>query len=128
MLSTRCFIIVGVVMAALASAAGVPARAGDPMAGQRVFRSQCSICHSAQPGRNVIGPTLFGVIGGHSGRISGFHYSSANLRSGVTWDPMTLDRYLASPQQVVPGTLMSYPGLKNPQKRADSIAYLETLR
>jgi cytochrome c len=38
-----------------------------------------------------------------------------------------LDRYLTSPQQVVPGTLMTFPGLKNGQQRADVIAYLTTL-
>jgi len=105
-----------------------PAQAQDASAGQRMFRSQCSICHSPRPGRNIVGPSLFGVVGRHSGRIPGFHYSSANLRSGLTWDPATLDRYLASPQQVVPGTLMTYPGLKDPERRADIIAYLATLR
>jgi cytochrome c2 len=28
----------------------------------------------------------------------------------------------------VPGTLMSFPGVKDPQQRADLIAYLATLR
>ena len=51
---------------ALASACGLTARAHaqDPSAGERVFKSQCSICHSSQPGRNIIGPTLSGVVGG----------------------------------------------------------------
>lgn len=92
-----------------------------------MFQSQCGICHSPQPGRNVVGPSLFGVVGRHSGRIPGFHYSAANLRSGITWDPPTLDRYLASPQQVVPGTAMTYPGLPDPRKRANLLAFLETL-
>ncbi len=108
-------------------AAAQPARAQDAADGRSVFQSQCSICHSPQPGRNIIGPSLFGVVGRHCGQIPGFHYSSANLASGLTWDPATLDRYLASPQQVVPGTLMTYPGLKDPHRRADLIAYLNTL-
>src|ERR1700759_1366715 len=108
---------------------GLPeaAQAQDVAAGARVFRSQCSICHSPQPGRNIIGPSLFGVVGRHSGRIPDFHYSQANVRSGLTWDPATLDRYLANPQQVVPGTLMTFPGLKDARQRADVIAYLESL-
>jgi cytochrome c len=124
----RGFIVISITVAVFAAAEGVPARAGDPAAGQRVFRSQCSICHSPHPGRNVIGPSLFGVVGGHTGRVSDFQYSSAYRRSSLTWDPTTLDRYLTSPQQVVPGTQMTYPGLKDPQKRADLIAFLETLR
>jgi cytochrome c len=105
-----------------------PAQAQDAATGQRVFRSNCSICHSPRPGRNIVGPSLFGVVGRHSGRIPDFQYSAANLRSNLTWDPATLNRYLSNPQQVVPGTLMTFPGLKNQQQRADVIAYLETLR
>jgi cytochrome c len=104
------------------------ARAQNASSGHQVFQSRCSICHSAQPGRIVIGPSLFGVVGRHSGRMQGFQYSAANLQSNLTWDPATLDRYLSDPQQLVPGTLMTFSGLRNPQQRADVIAYLETLR
>ncbi|HST76382.1 MAG TPA: cytochrome c family protein [Acetobacteraceae bacterium] len=106
---------------------GPPVSAQDASAGEQVFRSQCSICHSAQPGRTVIGPSLFGVVGRHSGSVPGFHYSEANRRSGLTWDPSTLDRYLTKPQQVVPGTLMTFPGLRDPVQRANVIAFLKGL-
>lgn len=114
---------------ALATFCGIAAgaRAQDASAGERVFKSQCSICHSPRPGRNIIGPSLFSVVGRHSGTVPGFQYSAANRGSGITWDPATLDRYLAGPGKVVPGTLMTYPGLKNPKQRADLIAYLTTL-
>jgi nitrite reductase (NO-forming) len=36
--------------------------AGDPMVGQKVFR-KCRACHSLDPGRNMIGPSLGGIIG-----------------------------------------------------------------
>jgi cytochrome c len=103
------------------------ARAQDARDGKQVFQTNCSICHTVQPGRNLVGPTLFGVINRHSGRVPGFHYSSANLQSGLTWDPTTLDRYLTAPRKVVPGTFMTFPGLPDRNKRADVIAYLETL-
>ena len=115
------------VTVAIAPAASVPARAQNIRDGEQVFRSQCSICHSPQPGRNIIGPSLFGVVGRHSGQVPGFHYSQANLRSGLTWNMATLDRYLTNPQQIVPGTLMTYPGLTDPLKRTALIAYLATL-
>ena len=104
------------------------ARAQSTETGEKVFRNNCSICHSAQPGRNLVGPSLFGVVGRHSGQVPGFHYSEANRQSGLTWDPGTLDRYLNGPRQVVPGTLMTFPGLRDPRQRADVIAYLTTLR
>jgi cytochrome c len=105
----------------------LPARAQDAVAGERIFRSQCSICHSPQPGRNLIGPSLFGVVGRHSGQVPGFRYSAANRQSGLTWAPATLDHYLSNPRQVVPGTLMTFPGLRDPAQRAAVIAYLATL-
>jgi cytochrome c len=102
-----------------------PAIAQDATAGEQVFKTYCGICHSVQPQRNIIGPSLFGVVGRHSGQVPGFRYSEANRSSGLTWDPATLDRYLANPRQVVPGTLMTFNGLKDAKQRSDVIAFLE---
>jgi len=105
----------------------VPSMAQDAAAGKAVFQSQCSICHSVQQGRNLIGPSLFGLFGRKAGQVPGFHYSAANEASGLTWNATTLDPYLTSPSTVIPHTIMSYPGLKDAKKRADLIAYLGTL-
>lgn len=105
-----------------------PACAQDAASGETVFKRNCSICHSAQPGRTIIGPSLFGVLNRPSGHVPDFHYSEANKKSGLTWNVGTLDRYLAAPQQLVPGTKMTFPGLRDPKQRADLIAYLATLR
>jgi cytochrome c len=78
-------------------------------------------------GKNRIGPTLFGVVGRKTGSVPGFHYSDANRNSHLSWDPATLDKYLENPRGVIPGTFMSFPGLKDAQKRHDVISYLETL-
>jgi cytochrome c2 len=120
----RHVLLGGIVLAGIAV---VQARAQDAATGEKIFKSQCDTCHSARPDRNIIGPSLYSVVGRHSGIIGGFHYSAANRASGLVWDPPTLDRYLAAPRQVVPGTLMTYPGLQDPHQRADLIAYLATL-
>jgi cytochrome c2 len=44
--------------------------------------------------------------------------------AGLTWDAATLDRYIADPEAVVPGTLLSLPSLRDEEQRADLIAYL----
>ena len=93
----------------------------------RRFKSQCSTCHSPVQGKNAVGPSLFGIVGRHAGQIEGFHYSAANRGSNLTWDAATLDKYLTNPKSVVPGTIMTYTGLKDDAKRADIIAYLATL-
>lgn len=104
------------------------ARAQDASAGEKVFKRQCTACHSAVPGKKGLGPNLFGVVGRQAGSVEGFHYTAANKNSGLTWDTATLDRYLQSPRTVVPGTAMTYAGLKDDQQRADLIAYLGALK
>lgn len=109
---------------ALLCAFTTPAAAQDAAAGEKIFKTQCSVCHSVVNGKKGIGPNLFGLIGRKAGSVPDYQYSSANKTSGLTWDEATLDRYLKAPQQVVPGTKMTYAGLKNDTQRSDLIAYL----
>ncbi|HME26338.1 MAG TPA: cytochrome c family protein [Acetobacteraceae bacterium] len=117
-----------VLASAITLVIAVRAHAQDAATGEKVFKNNCGICHSPQPGRNLIGPSLFSVVDRHSGQMPGFHYSDANLNSGLTWNVTTLDRYIAGPRELVPGTKMTFPGLKDAKQRADLIAYLATLR
>ncbi len=98
---------------------------GDAAAGQRTF-AQCRTCHAIEAGVNRVGPSLHGVVGRHSGSIEGYNYSVANKNSGKVWDEQTLFEYLENPRAYIPGTKMSFVGLKNPQDRANVIAYLKT--
>lgn len=123
----RCSFHAGVLIVMIGGALCPRAHAADPEAGQAVFKTQCGICHSVAQGKNMVGPSLFGVIGRKSGSVEGFHYSAANKNADITWDAAILDKYLTAPREVVPGTIMTYAGLKDDAKRADVIAYLETL-
>ena len=112
------------VLAGLAS----PARAeGDPKAGKTVF-NKCAVCHTADPNKKGLGPTLFGVVGRHSASLPGFNYSEPMKAADKTWDEATLDVYLTDPQGMVKGSKMIFPGLPKPEDRANVIAYLETLK
>jgi cytochrome c len=106
----------------------VAVHAQDAAAGEAVFKRQCGICHSPVAGKNMVGPSLFGVIGRTAGTVPGFHYSQANKTSGITWDAARLDPYLTNPREVVPGTTMAFAGLKDAQQRGNLIAYLATLK
>lgn len=97
---------------------------GNASNGQRVF-TQCMSCHSVQEGRNLAGPSLYGIVGRDAGTIPNFRYSDANKNSGITWTEPTMFAYLRSPQQFIPGTFMAFPGLPSAQDRADVIAYLK---
>ena len=100
---------------------------GDAVAGKRVF-NQCAVCHSSQPGKTILGPSLFGVVGRHSASLEGYPYSDAMKAADKTWDAATLDAYLTKPQAMVPGTKMTFAGLSKAEDRANVIAYLETLK
>lgn len=98
---------------------------GDAAKGEKIF-GQCKACHVAEPGVNRVGPSLHAVVGRAAGSVAGFNYSKANKESGVTWNEEVLFTYLEAPQKFMPGTRMAFAGLKNPQDRADVIAYLKT--
>ena len=112
-------------LAALA-AAPAPALAQDAAAGGMAFQ-QCADCHSAGDS-NGVGPGLKGVVGRRAGTQSGFASSPALARSGIAWDAATLDKFLAAPQKLVPGTTMAYAGNDDAKERADLIAYLQSLK
>jgi cytochrome c len=96
----------------------------DAAAGEKVFAA-CRTCHVFDEGVNRVGPSLHKVVGRKAGSVPGFSYSDANKNSGITWTPQVLFEYLKDPKAYVPGTKMAFPGVKDDQKRADLVAYLE---
>jgi cytochrome c2 len=89
--------------------------------------NQCTACHSIQPGKTIIGPSLAVVYGRKAGAVSGFQYSDAMKNSGLAWNSGNLDKFLADPKAVVPGTLMGFAGVKDAGQRKAIIDYLKTL-
>lgn len=112
------------VVAPADGAADYAAYTGDAARGKRVF-AQCMACHAVQEGRHNVGPSLYGIVGRESGTIPDFKYSDANQNSDVIWTEETLFTYLENPTAFIPGTIMAFAGLRNPQDRADVIAYLK---
>jgi nitrite reductase (NO-forming) len=106
--------------AAPAAAADVP---GDTAHGRVVYR-KCQACHSLEPGKNTLGPSLAGIFGKKAGEVPNYNYSPALKSSNIVWDEKTLDAYLRDPQKAVPNNKMPFPGLKTENERRDVIAYL----
>lgn len=98
---------------------------GHAANGEKVFL-QCKVCHSLEEGKNMIGPSLHGIVGRKASALANYQYSPANHNSGITWTPEKLFQFLEKPQRVVPGTKMAFAGLPKAQDRADLIAYLQT--
>ena len=109
-------------------------RAADPAAGEKVF-ARCKQCHTLEPGKNRVGPSLAGVFGRKAGVVVGFNYSAeypAAGAKGLAWNEEALDKYLANPRKF----LVEYLGkpdaktrmvfmLPKADERENIIAYLK---
>jgi cytochrome c len=96
--------------------------ASDPRKGEEIY-SRCLACHALEYDR--VGPHHCGLLGRRAGAVPGFPYSEAMRRSKLVWNAKTLDRFLADPAKAVPGTNMTYAGVKDARERADLIAWLD---
>lgn len=102
-----------------------PYSAADLTNGEAKF-ALCKSCHTLAPGgSNMTGPNLYGIIGTKAGEgHDGFKFSDALKASNIVWTPDKVDSWVAKPQELAPGTKMTFAGLKDPKDRTDLIAYL----
>lgn len=103
----------------------------DVAAGEKSV-SKCKSCHTFDEGdtRRTPGPNLWGIVGGPVAHMEGFGYSEAmrtKREEGMTWTFEDLDEFLTAPKVDIPGTAMTFAGLKRPDERTNVIAYLRTL-
>lgn len=97
------------------------------MAQQPASYAACAACHSAD-GTPGVGPSLKGAFGRKAGAGSGFAYSPAMKKAGMTWDSKSLDAFLTDPQKAVPGNRMPFPGVSDGKQRAEIIQYMKTIK
>jgi cytochrome c len=102
---------------------------GDAGRGARVFQ-RCYACHTVDPAETVKlqGPNLYRIVGRRAASVPGFSYSPALMamgEAGLVWTEGQLDRFLADPEDMLPGNQMSFFGLPDARDRADLIAYLK---
>ena len=99
---------------------------GDAAKGEALFKGtgQCKTCHKVD--HNLVGPELGGVYGRKIGSVPNFAYSAGMKTADVTWDAVTLNRWLIGPAAMIPGAHMT-AHVDKEQDRADIIAYLKTL-
>ena len=112
------------------AACAAPAPQASPAelaAGERLL-NRCLACHATEAGRNTpAGPTLHAVVNRRVAAEPGYNYSPALRRLAAQqarWTPELLDRFLADPAALAPGTEMGFMGLDDPQERRALIAWL----
>ena len=101
----------------------------DIKAGEAVF-AKCKSCHTIDAGgANGTGPNLHGTLGKKPGTHPGFAYSSGMIEEGnraKVWSYEEISEFLKAPQKHVPGTKMTFVGLKKAEDRIAVIAYLHS--
>jgi cytochrome c len=101
--------LVVIASSSLASAA----LAQDAAAGKTSF-NKCLPCHSIGAGaKNKVGPELNGLDGRKAGTAPDYNYSDANKNSGITWNEAQFKEYIKDPKAKVPGTKMTFAGIKS---------------
>lgn len=102
---------------------------GDAESGERLYAKLCASCHMVgQEVRHRVGPHLNNIFDRRAGSMEDYtRYSKGLLREGndgLFWDLRTLDAYIENPKALVSDTRMAFRGIKDPQERADVLAYL----
>jgi cytochrome c len=90
--------------------------------GQELFLRRCRGCHGLD--EDMEGPRLRNVYGRVAGSVASFEYSAALRKSAITWNADSLEKWLASPDRLVPGNDMSFY-VERPEERAAIIEYLK---
>jgi len=130
------YVVEGVVEASAGGAAapaeeampdwGTVLPAADVAAG-KTASVKCEQCHDlSKGGPNKIGPNLFGVVDRARGSHEGFAYSSAMKGKPGNWTYDELFKFIKAPGADIPGTKMSFAGLRSEKDRINLIAYLRS--
>ncbi len=119
------------------SASDIPGQPEEPLnieelmananaeAGAKTIK-KCVACHSFdQGGASKVGPNLWKIVNAQKGKKPGYAYSKAMLAAGGSWDNESLFHFLKRPGKYMPGTKMSFAGIRKPEDIANVIAYLK---
>lgn len=113
--------------AAGGSGLGALLAGADADDGKKVAR-KCAACHTFdEGGANRVGPNLHGIVGRPVASHEGFAYSAAMKQKGGTWGYAELDAFVHAPKDFVPGTSMTFAGVRKDEDRADLLMYLRSV-
>ena len=111
---------------ALSIAATIAITSSNAMAkstGEKLFKKKCGTCHSMEPGKHKVGPSLAGVIGRKAGSTDFPKYKALNGASFV-WDLETIDRWITNPKKFISKPTAMTVKVKKEKDRQAIIDYL----
>jgi cytochrome c len=116
---------ISVISASVGASAQERKEPGPAASEQQAFNNACRTCHMVKEGDNRLGPNLHQIIGRKAGSLPDYNYSSAMKEAGFAWDKEKLERFIANPDEVVPGNNMKpYGGLVSSDDRTKILAFL----
>src|SRR5262249_40097151 len=102
-------------------------KGADIEAGAQTINKASRNCHTPKESDKRMGPNRHNIIGRNAGSLQNYGYSSAMKGADFVWDKEKLDRFIAKPDEVVPGNNMKpYGGLTSAEDRARVIMFLES--
>ena len=115
-------------LAAGCGIAAVPSSNPGLAKGERAFQ-KCYSCHAlGRGGAKLDGPALHRIVRRPIAAEPCFDYSQAMrwfAHRHPRWTPNLLDRYVADPEALVPGTSMNFHGIADADERRALIEYLQ---
>ena len=108
----------------------MPGEVAPVAEGEKVFK-KCRSCHQVGDGaRHRTGPILNGMVGRTMGSVDDFKKYSKRLvemgSEGMVWDEAALHEFLTKPKKYMPGTKMSFAGVRKPADMENLLAYLKS--
>ena len=99
--------------------------AQDVAAGEVQFK-KCAPCHEVgEKAKNRVGPELNGLDGRKAGTVPSLKYSEANKNSSIVWGEAEFLDYVKDPKAKIPGTFMTFAGIKDDPDAKNLWAYLK---
>ncbi|WP_027529658.1 cytochrome c family protein [Bradyrhizobium sp. WSM3983] len=121
-------VILSAMMYMLSSSSSLAQELLSQGAEQQVFNNACRTCHSTKEGDNRLGPNLYKIIGRKAGSLPKYNYSSAMKDADFVWDEAKLARFIANPDELVPGNEMTpYGGLTSAEDRKRVVNFLVSM-
>ena len=100
------------------------ASAQDVAKGETAFH-KCLPCHSIGDDAQIrSAPCSTASTAATPARVPDYNYSDANKNSGIVWDETSSRNTSRTREAMVPGTKMTFAGIKNEQEINDLWAYI----
>ena len=114
------------ILAVLILSSGSVVGAAEDDDSKIAFNNHCRTCHSFKSGDNRLSPSMAGIFGAKAGQVPGYRGYSGGL-DGITWDEVTLDKFIANTMSVSTSTNMIFPPVADTSDRRSIITFLKSI-